>query len=161
MRRAPALCDLRPARRRGVAYDETRHTPHLPDAPQDVFLIIISDLRGVLFKRLKSLELEPSISMLPHDLALRRYDTNTGAFFDLTADLLRPSSSSLSKNHQANEISRQLEALKAQNEVTRACNPLSDSRISLDHVVRSPSESASQRSSFLAPTMFSKSCSIR
>ena len=82
----------------------------------------MSDLIGVLFKRLKSLELEPSIPMSPHDLALRRRsirrsEATTSAFSGLAVDLRRLDSDSLSKIHRSDEMSRQLEALKAPNEV--------------------------------------------
>ena len=93
---------------------------HLPHVPQDVFKLM-SDLIGVLFKRLKSLGLEPSIPMSPHDLAfrrsIRRSEATTSAFSGLAVDLRRLESDSLSKIHPSDETFRQLEALKTPAEV--------------------------------------------
>ena len=125
---------------RGVAY-ETCRMSHLPDAPQDVFKLI-GDLIGVLFKRLKSLELEPSIPMSPHDLALRRSAANTSAFFGLAVDLRRLQSDSLSKIHRSDETFRQLEALKTPAEV-HGFRSLTLARTN-SYAVRSPIESASR-----------------
>ena len=135
-----------------------RYSPsvsHFPDAPQDVFLLI-RDLLMVLFKRL-----EPSISMSPHNLMLRRSEPNLSAFSGFAVGLHRLDSDLLSKIHPRDESSGHLDAVKTPNKVNLACNPSYDARISSRHsdlAVRSrPMKLALRRSSLSPPATPSKS----